>query len=106
MLCLIYTHDAGGRTAPEGEYVYIRQSMNACVITNMLHFRHSTPNLNLTTQLAYIVLDADYDYGRYFNVSMTFPIVLISIMVLYVTCSAKTVPFGTFGVSRNTILKH
>ena len=24
----------------------------------------------------------------------------------YVTCSAKTVPFGTFGILKNTILKH
>ena len=37
------------------------------------------PNLKLTAQLAYIVTDTDYDCGRYFNVSMTFPIVLISI---------------------------
>ena len=29
------------RTTPEGECIYIRQSMSACVITNMLHFRHS-----------------------------------------------------------------
>ena len=26
--------------------------------------------------------------------------------ILYVTFSVKTVPFGTFGISRNTILKH
>ena len=26
---------------PEGECVYIRQSMSACVITNMLHLQHS-----------------------------------------------------------------
>ena len=32
---------ARGRAAPEGECVYIRQSTSACVITNMLHFRHS-----------------------------------------------------------------
>ena len=48
------------------------------------------PNLMLTAQLAYIVTDADCDCGRYFNVfimfpniSMTYPIVLISIMGLY-----------------------
>ena len=28
-------------TTPEGECVYIRQSTSACVITNMLYFRHS-----------------------------------------------------------------
>ena len=27
--------------APKGECIYIGLSMNACVITNMLHFRHS-----------------------------------------------------------------
>ena len=44
----------------------------------------------LTAQLAYIVADADCDCRRYFNVfitfpnvSMTFPIVFISIMGLY-----------------------
>ena len=84
---------------PEGECVYIRQSTSACVITNMLHFQHykTCPNLKSTTQLAYIVTDADYDCGRYFNVfitftnvsmtfpnvSMMFPIVFISIMGVY-----------------------
>ena len=41
MLCLIYMHDAQGRAVPDGECIYIRQSMSACVITNMLHFWHS-----------------------------------------------------------------
>ena len=41
VLCLIYTHDARGRAAPEGECVYIRQSTSAYVITNIFHFRHS-----------------------------------------------------------------
>ena len=51
----------------------------------MLHFWHSKicPNLNLSAQLTYIVVDTDYDCGRYFNVSMMFPIVLISIIRLY-----------------------
>ena len=39
--CLICTHDARGRAAPEGECGHIRQRTSACVITNMLHFRHS-----------------------------------------------------------------
>ena len=46
------------------------------------------PNLKLPAQL---VIDADCDCGRYFevfitfsNVSMTYPIVLISIMGLYI----------------------
>ena len=41
----IYIHDAA---APEGECIYIRQSMSACVITNTLHFQHSQnlPKLN------------------------------------------------------------
>ena len=34
-------YDAQGLTAPKGKCVYIRQSKSACVITNMLHFRHS-----------------------------------------------------------------
>ena len=62
VLCLIYMHDAQGRTA------HIRQSMSARVITNMLHLQHSKicPNLKLTAQLAYIVTDNDSDCGRYF----------------------------------------
>ena len=31
---------------------------------------------------------------------------IIHIIYKYVTVSAKTVPNGTFGISRNTILKH
>ena len=49
-----------------------------------------SPNLKLTAQLAYIVTDTDCDCGRYFNifimfpnVSVTYPMVLISIMGLY-----------------------
>ena len=68
MLCLIYMHDARGHAAPKGEYVYIRQSTSACVITNMLHFRHSKnlPKLEGNVHLAYIVTDADYDSGKFF----------------------------------------
>ena len=69
--------------------VSYKTDKGSCVITNMLHFRHPK-NLKLITQLAYIVTDADCDCGRYFNVfktfsniSMTYPIVLISIMGLY-----------------------
>ena len=53
---------------PEDKCVYIRQSMNACVITNMLHFWHSKirPKLKANAQLAYIVMDADCDYGSLF----------------------------------------
>ena len=39
--CLICTHDARGRAAPEGECGHIRQRTSSCVATNMLHFRHS-----------------------------------------------------------------
>ena len=91
MLCLIYTHNARGQTAPDDEYVYIKQSTNACVI---ICYTSGTlkiyPNLKLTAQVAYIVTDADCDCGRYFNViivfpnvSITYPIVLILIMGLY-----------------------
>ena len=66
MLCVIYMHDAQGHAAPEGECVYIRQSTSACVITNMLYFRHSKnlPKLEGNVQLTYIVPDADYDSGK------------------------------------------
>jgi len=37
--CLICTHDARGRAAPEGKCVYISQCNPACVTTNMLHFK-------------------------------------------------------------------
>jgi len=37
--CLICTHDARGRAAPEGECVNISQCIPACVTTNMLHFK-------------------------------------------------------------------
>ena len=37
--CLIYMHDARGRTAPEGECIYIRQRTSSCVITNICHFQ-------------------------------------------------------------------
>ena len=62
VLCLIYTYDA------KGECIFIRQSMSACVITNMWYFWNSTIHLNLkaTAQLAYIVTDADCDYGSLF----------------------------------------
>ena len=35
VLWLIYMYNAQGRTAPESEYIYIRQSTSACVITNI-----------------------------------------------------------------------
>ena len=68
MFCLIYIHNAQDRAVAEGECLYIRQSMGACVITNMLHFRHSKihPNLTATVQLAYIITDADCDCGSLF----------------------------------------
>ena len=68
MLCLIYTHYAQGHTPPESECIYIKQNTSAHVIVNMLHFRHSEirPNLKPTTQLSYIVTDADCDCGRLF----------------------------------------
>ena len=52
----------------------------------MLHFRHSKirPNLKATAQLAYIVTDADCDYGSLFsNVSMTYPILVYLIVGLH-----------------------
>ena len=85
-------HNARGHTAPKGECIYIRQSTSACVIITMLHFQHYKicPNLKLTGQVAYIVTDTDCDFGRYFNVfitfpnvSMTYPIAVILIMGLY-----------------------
>ena len=60
---------------PDGDCVYIMQSMSACVITNMLHFQHSKihPNLKAIAQLAYIVTDTDCDYGSLFNIFIMFP---------------------------------
>ena len=69
MLCLIYTHDALGRAAPEGECGYIRQSTSAWDITNMLHFLYSAL-LNLPSELSicfsYIVGDTTCDCGFMF----------------------------------------
>ena len=89
-----YAHDAQGCAAPEGEYVYIRQSTSACVITTVICYTSSTikicPNLEFTAQLAYIVTDTDSDRGRYFNifirfpnVSIMYPTAVISIIGLY-----------------------
>ena len=69
----------------------IRQSMSACIITNViLPALKICPNLKSTAQLAYIVTDTDSDCVRFFNVfimfpniSMTYPITVISIMGLY-----------------------
>ena len=68
VFCLLYAHNARGHAAPEGECVYTRQSMSACVITNMLHLQHYKicPNLKSTAQLAYIVTNTNSDCGRYF----------------------------------------
>ena len=76
VLCLIYTHDARGRAAPEGECIYIKQSTSACVMTNMLHFRHSKicPNLKENVQLVYIVTDADCDGRILCYVTATFQV--------------------------------
>ena len=62
---VIYTHDAQGHTAPEGECGYIMQSMSTCVIINMLHFQHSKihPNLIFKALLLYIVTDMAFHYG-------------------------------------------
>ena len=68
VLSLIYTHNDQRHTAPEGKCIYIRQSKRICVITIMLHFRHSKihPNLQATAQPAYIVIHTDCDYGSLF----------------------------------------
>ena len=60
---------------PEGEhprastYVYIRQSMSACVITNMLYFQHSKnlpkPDSDILASL-YIVTGTRCDCGTLF----------------------------------------
>ena len=85
-------HDARGRVVPEGKCMNTRQSTSVCVITNMLHFRHSKnlPKPKINRSASYIVTGADCDCGRYFNIfitlpniSMTYPIVPISIMGLH-----------------------
>ena len=72
--------------------LYIRQNTGACVITKLLHFQHSKlhPNLKPTAQLAYIVVGADCDCGKLFNifimfsiVSIKYPMLVYSIMTLY-----------------------
>ena len=42
--------------------------MSACVITNILHFKHSKnlPNLETNYSAVYIVIDVDCDSGRLF----------------------------------------
>ena len=52
-------HNTLGRAVTKGEYVYIRWSKSACVVTNMLHFWHSKIHLNLKliAQLACMWLD-------------------------------------------------
>ena len=63
MFCLIQLYI---RTMPEGECVYIRQSMSVCVITNMLFGTLKIcPSLKENVQLVYIVTDADYDSGKF-----------------------------------------
>ena len=70
-ICIQYSR----HTAPKGGCIYIRQSTSACVITNMLHFRRSK-NLEFTVQLAYIVTDANCDYGRLFYIAIDLAFVL------------------------------
>ena len=52
--CLICTHDARGRAAPEGECGHIRQRTSSCVATNMLHFHGLT---------VFIQTLVTFDYG-------------------------------------------
>ena len=89
VLCLIYTHDACGHAANEDKCAYISQSMSACVITNMLHFRHSK-NLPIT-YFKYIVIGTRCDCGSMFcccyDVSslyfvMTFMYIMVVLVVL------------------------
>ena len=56
-------HDARGCAAPEGECVYIRQSMSACVITNIHHFRtlKNWPNLKENCSAIFIVWIVGFD---------------------------------------------
>ena len=60
----------------KGTGIYIRQISSAHVIADSYHFGHYNKNLlNLktTAQLLYIVKNADYDCGTFFNISITFP---------------------------------
>ena len=77
MLCLIHTHDARGCAVLKGEWVYIRQSTSACVITNMLYFWHcknllKNPKMIVNPQLLYIATDTKYDCGIVCYAAMTF----------------------------------
>ena len=57
-----------GRTAPEGECVYIRQILTDHVISIILHFRHSKicPNLMQKSRSLYIVMGIHCDCGTLF----------------------------------------
>ena len=90
VLCLIYTH-----TTPKGECLYIWQSTinastSACVIANMLHFRHSKICSTLKSiaqllilQTLTVIVGGIFDIFITFpNVSMMYPIAVLSIMGL------------------------
>ena len=92
-LCLIYMYDTQGCTAPKGECIYIRQSISACVITNMLHFQHyknlPKPKFNCSASL-YSNRHWQGLWELFFNifikfpnVSMMYPIAVITIMEFY-----------------------
>ena len=88
----VYIKQSTSTCVIKSECVYIRQSTSTCVITNMLHFRDSKnlpkPEVACSASL-YSNRRWLWLWGRHFNVfitfhvSMTYPIVLNSIMGLY-----------------------
>ena len=64
MLYLIYTHNAQGRAASEGECIYIKPSMSASVITNIYNFKHSEklPKPEGNCSIVFIVWIVHFDF--------------------------------------------
>ena len=102
------------------------------VVGDMINITWSPPSITDGMILQYIVLKINTSGRSYYRVSgnqnylelVYFSDALVFVSAVnqygqssfeqakssgkktYVTFSAKTVPFGTFGISRNTILKH
>ena len=82
-------HDARGRKAPEGECIYIRQRMSACVITNIYHFQHQNPSEILFEDI--LMIFRNYNYRNIIFISFwhcvqVLTIVNASFRHLYICC--------------------
>ena len=80
-ICLMYMPQPRG-CRPESMGIYIRQMPSPHVI---YHFRYSNKNLlNLktTAQLLYLVTDVNCDCRKFFNISITFPNVSLTYLII------------------------